>query len=514
MNSFKLLAVGASVALLTGVVSAQTGQIDYSHNWAPMSDAPAVGFSGPGIFGFLTGDGDFAGPGDAIRRCYGVDTTQGGRNWSVGAYENSWFNVGQGYAAANPVQLVDVGLIGISAATDSDMGADACFAPFFASAGNTGGWQLGASAVLGAQSGTSGNPFPTVWEIAFQWVVTSTVTAGGLGGPTTIGSAAGNPLLVNVIYEIQGPATGGPTNNQYYLASTTELTGINPAGTGGVTNGNTGWGSSLFGATADLTNTVSHTRLFANSVAAGGIASTNIFFNQVGDTEFVGHLAFNTPFLWAEKDGSRGAGGADWQVSASPVSAINVRVIDHKSGGQTNTNINYKIPAAGGPAANFDAGIVFNQSFFLWSATTSTVMPQMPTSWTDLGPTALPGVIPVATSREGFQNVPVNFDALTSALLAVPGLSLGTKFTGSDDVFYDAVGGGLATSSIWEGMFDAQVSGVSGLSLAAGGSIPAVAVPSPSLAGVNLGLCNLGLQIKGGALVVTEFANSLEINLQ
>ena len=540
-----LLAAGSAAALLAGGASAQLSELAYSAHWQPQSNPVVAGFSGPSIFISLDGTPNFAGVGDAIRRCFGVDTTQGGRNESQGVFEHTHFTVIQGFAAGNPIPGSDIGLVSVQAASDSDLAGDACFSPFFASVGNTGGHALSAAAILGNQGNTMAFPFVT--QFGFQWVGTGTTTFAGLSGPNVIGTTTGMvagastavPLLVNVIYEIQGPLNGGPANNQYYLASTDELTGDggNAAGgnmgaqfaTGGVTNGNSMRGMNLFGVDAAMSGAISHSRLFSSS--AGfliGSIPQNIVTGGIkpGDVELGGFIAFQTTGLWGINNGSAGAGGNDWQASVAPVSVVDLRFNDHLAGAATNPDVLACKGGVGGlPAAGFDPCIFFNQSFFVWSATPSGSMLNTPMSWDDLNTPGLgalvfpqPGSIvlgPQVTSREGPQTIPANFDAVTTALLSVSSLSLGSSFTCSDDIFLDGtiVVGGTSLSAFWEGMFGPITSGVSGFS---GGAIQVVGTPNPNLAGQEFGIAALGLQVSActGLLSLTEIGNSLTINFQ
>ena len=104
---------------------------------------------------------------------------------------------------------------------------------------------------------------------------------------------------------------------------------------------------------------------------------------------------------------------------------------------------------------------------------------------------------------------------LTGALLAVSGLSLGTPFTASEDIFVDGVidPGTGSINSFWEGMFSTITSGVSSFS---GGAIPIAASPTTSLAGLKVGIAGLGLQVSiaTGSLGITEVGNGLTVNMQ
>jgi hypothetical protein len=549
----RFLAAGAATAVLTGVASAQVFPIDYSHNWQPLAETVDVAFSGPGLFTLGGATPNFASPGDALRRCYGIDTTQGGRNQSEGNWESTNFRVAQGFGGTGGV---NVGLVSVQAGAESDLGGDACFSPFLQSAGNTGGHKIGAAAIIGVINGTQPYPFPYVFDVVFQWV--GTTTAGGVdpafqGFGTsatngTSGSSAGvpNPLLVNVIYEVQGPLNGGPQNNQYYLASTTEVTGTGNlagganTGTGGVTNGNTNWASSLTGVTADVSGAFSHSRILNDQ---GTAAFTGLL-------ELNGFTGFQTPGLWAINDDNEGAGGPDWRISQAPLSVVNLRYQDNLSGGQGNTNVLFKAGISTGP---FAIPSVANQTFggpvgglnfpiFIYSATPAATMPQSPLSWDDLGGgvPAQPGSVILggfAVSRGGnavgpigggptIQTVPANFDLISSAFLAFSTLTFGSTIIGSDDIFLDGTltaGGTVAsTTSYFEGLFDNGYPGlvsnqnvISGTSGFSGGPVPVGGTAKPAAAGRRIGVAAAGLQITAaGGILITEVANALTIVLQ
>lgn len=526
-------ALGACAATWCGIAARAQGPaygpLDYSHNWAPMHGIVDSAFAGPALFGLFTGGGpNYAGPGDAIRYCYGFDVTQGGRNQSAGVWESAWFKLVQAYAPGNAIPGVDIGAVRVFSVTDSDPNGDPCFAPFFSSPGNTGGMQVSASLTPGLVAFTAGQPFPKVWELAFQWTGPG-VGPHGLTGPATIGTdlgggGRGNPLLTSVVLEVNAPPTGGPLNNQYYFASTTETPGISVAGTGGITNGHVDYGKSLFGMDAIFTGELAHTRFTVQHPLFGLVPASPIYFERVGDTEFAGHMAFQSPVLWAEKDGFAGSGATDWKVSAEPVSEVDLRLLDQLSGAQTNANVAAKHGGNGAPAVAYDPQIVFNRPIFLWSASSALGMQQQPTSWDDLGGLAFPaqpGSIAlggIATSREGVQRVPIVLDALTTGFLAFSGITLGTPFSASEDPLLDGMvtdGLGVSHSSLFEGVLEPLSSGSSGLQ---GGPLRLVEQPAPELAGATIGVCALGLQIRSGpggaVLLLTEFSSGLEINLQ
>jgi len=518
----------AAQLALAATLAAQGQPLDYSHNWAPMHQLPNVAFSGPALFGLFTQGVHYPASGDSIRLCYGTDTIQGGRNQSAGVFETPWLKLVQGYDAANAIAGVDIGTVTLIAATDSDPEWDPLVAPLLASPGNTGASQTVGTLSPGLVPATAGFPFPSVWEVVYQWTGPG-VGTHGLAGPVTLGTdlgggGIGNPLLANLIVQVEGPATGGPANNQFYLASTTEAAGTNPLGSGGVTNGNSNWAKDLLGQPAHTTGAVGFTRFTVNHPFFGLVAASPLYMTKPGDTEFAGMLAFQSPVLWATNNGKDGAGGTDWKVSAAPISVVDLRLLDQLSGAQTNGNVEWKFAGSGPPAAAFDASLVFNQSVFIWSASAATTMPQRPTSWDDQGATtfpAQPGSIAlgnIATSREGNQRVPIVFDALSSALLGFPGLTLGKPFTGSDDPLLDGLipdPQGNSHSALFEGVFDPLISGLSTLS---SGPIPVFSSPQPQLAGTKFGVAALGLQVHavgaGFATSISEVASSLEVNLQ
>lgn len=503
----QLLTAGAAAALFSGAASAQV-PIDYTNHWQPMMLDQTSGFVGMSDTFLFTPVGfapDTAGVGDSIRRCFGTDTTQGGRNQSAGAIETTWFRMVQGYGPGAATQAAQTGIVSVQGATESDNGGDACFSPWFASATNTGGHNVHAAIIFG-NFGAAGQPIPTYWIVVAQWAGTTTTNFHGTAGNPTIGTqAAGpfagvNPLLTNVIFEVQGPLNGN--DHQYYLATTSELA----AGDGGVTNGNAGWGSSLFGVPAATSGAMSHTRIFAFDPGSGTLAAYTLGLGgKAGDTELTEYLAFHSPGLWGINNGQEGQGGNDWNLSTDPVSTVDLRMQDNLAGAQTN----------GLPTAVFDPCIVFNQPLFVYSCTPAVGMvKELPMSWDDLAGIvpAQPGSIiigPQATAREGAQTVPANFDTCTSLALGNSGITLGTPFTPAQDFFTDGAFNGI----FFEGLTGPVVSGTSNFS---GGPTQLVASGKPGLAGAKLGIAGLGVQVNActGAIGVTEVANSLEINIQ
>lgn len=522
MSYFKPLLAAGAAALLASTAGAQS---EYDVNWQPLHGSGAAAIAGPVAFsgGFLFGHN--ATTGDSIRRCYSHDATQGGRNQSKRKYETTWFSITQAFGALNPVPGVDVGLVSMQAGTESVLGRDVCISPWGASAGNTGGHNLGAFAVLGLQSGTTGAAFPGFWEISFAWLATSVGNINWIG-------VEGNhpflhPLLVNMIYEVQGPAND--LSVQYYLGTTIETEGTNPAAPGGVAKGNAAMGSVVYGGLDPVaSNAISHTRLSSFSPGPGTLALGPLgLVGLAGKTELWKRVAFKTPVLWSVMDGHDGGGAPDWHVGSAPVAVVDIRMTDNLAGAESNFDMYWKAPGgpAGVPTSIANPTLFFNQGYLLWSAKKSTGQ-QRPTSWDDLhigGIPLLPAVKgsillgSVATSREGPQTVPANFDNLMTALIPVNALSLLGPFSRAEDPFIDGLvvdSAGASHSIIWEGNFDPMISGLSGLS---GGALPIVGAPSGSLVGAKIGLAGIGIQLDatiGFFTYPTEIASSMEVVFQ
>lgn len=373
MNRFsRLLAVGSAALAFAGVTNAQntfgapqpgTGTIGpvvltgangplYDHHWSSMSAAPTLAWGDQFLWSFFNnGLPNVGGPGDAIRVCYGVDSTQGGRNWTGpgsstpgpfsagipvaggGNTEATWFRVIQGFGVVAPG--IDIGLISIQSGTTSARGGDNCFTPFvkgFSWPADSGGHKL-AAAVIGGFIALPG-PFPVFWELTATFGPTAVQVQTRIGDdtsdpglPFSMGavinfSGVPAPLLANVIYEVQAPlnSAANGTQRQYYLSSTVELAGINSlaqtptlgyTGSGGVTNGNANAGFDLFGAPAGPTSAVSGSRVITTAPGGGFINENPGFvfpvnqpgppFSQFRDgrLEFLGQIAFATPKLWS-----------------------------------------------------------------------------------------------------------------------------------------------------------------------------------------------------------------------
>lgn len=491
--------VRSTLLLLTTPTFAQVYTEFY---WAP-NHVPGgfAAISGPGLFSVPGGGVNYATLGDAIRRCYRIDQTQGGRNQSTGGFgppslvpgqptalpgtfEASQIQLVQGYGPQSALGSPAAGFVSLLAATESDLGGDVCFAPFLQSAQNTGGTRLALTTLVGPFGG-SPPPFPTVTLSSIQF---SSTTGSPVPGPTVIGTDAtvGNPLLANVILEVQGPLNGGPANNQYYLASGLESTGLGAsfgglAGTGGVTLGNADWGSSIFAVGAAASGAVSSSRVIATDRGSGTV--TFGFYQPpgapAGRGELVGMVGFATPSLWAENDGNEGAGAADWVVSTTPVSIVDLRAVDHLYGFRGD-------PSFGADPCVSGAGAL-NLPLFFWSSDAAASLQQRPYSWDDLGqPTgAQPGSFAggwIDTIEEGPQTLPFTDDVVTATALTDAGISLGSSWSSSQLPL------GFGTG-LFEGVFTPIVQGVSRFS---GGPRPAVPRPLPSLAGRRVGVAFVG----------------------
>ena len=377
----KVLAVGSAALALAVPASAQLGAphpgngigalgggtgTSYDHHWAPMHSPVATqAWSGKNLFESIVIGDNFGGFGDSVRVCYGIDVTQGGRNWSGpgstvpgpngkaadlhpggGQTENTWFRVHQAFAsvALTTAQAgVDMGFVSIQAGTTTDIGQDNCFSPFFkvgtqagvTQAGvETGGHKVGALALPGLFSGTGVASEPIYWEFSFNWAGSPALLQNKIGDDSGDPGVAypdplpargvGNPLLSNVIFEVQAPVNGptlGFLANQYYLSSTIEWGGlarqlpvsavIGRRGLGGVTNGNGNWGFTFFGPGATGVNArdiIGATRFFGNAPSGLFIGTNkriptplvgpNSAF-RAGRNEFFNSLAFRTPRSWA-----------------------------------------------------------------------------------------------------------------------------------------------------------------------------------------------------------------------
>ena len=404
----KILAVGSAALALAVPASAQdSGQLgaphpgneigalgggsgtSYDHHWAPMHSPVATqAWSGKNLFESIVLGDNFGGFGDSIRVCYGLDVTQGGRNWSGpgsttpgpngkagdlhaggGMTENTWFRVHQAFASialATSQAGVDMGFVSIQAGTTADISQDNCFSPFFkigTQAGvtqlgmETGGHKVGALALPGLFPGTGVASEPIYWEFSFNWTGSPALLENKIGtdlgdpgiayGAPVPGRGLGNPLLANVIFEVQAPLNGptlGFLANQYYLSSTIEWGGLvkkdsdgitGRRGSGGVTNGNGNWGFAFFGGGATGVNArdvIGATRFFGNAPTGlfigtnkqiptplvSAVPITDRF--RSGRNEFFNSLAFRTPRAWAQHNFKTafGTGGNFHLVDTSP----------------------------------------------------------------------------------------------------------------------------------------------------------------------------------------------------
>ena len=272
-RSASAIAALSTALALMGVTHAQTGgPEDYNFNFHNMGTSEDVFATGPMIFGALTGNQNFAGPGDSIRTCYGIDSFQGGRNQSTGGLSITHMSWVQGASLLSTG--VDIGLSTILAQSVDSLDGDACFSSLFSQGNDT---VTGNPITLRSQFGASIDPpkFNLQTGIFLDLVLELDSSTGfNLTLDNTLGTDSnGFPLIPHVIFEVQGPANEGINNNQYYLLSTSERIGLGTAGmgTGGVTNGNGRMGQSIFGLgnTADLTGTISHNRITAFTPGAG-----------------------------------------------------------------------------------------------------------------------------------------------------------------------------------------------------------------------------------------------------
>ncbi len=493
-----LMTAGAAVAL-AGLANAQTNG-DYDHNWASLSNGPAALLLDPAFFagnlGLL----------DSIRFCYSIDVSQGGRN-QTGATYVSWFNVAQAFGGNNSQLGVDIGPIGLLSVVSSDLTDDACLADFYGGFGLTAGTaSTGSTLALGAPgliSGTGGYSLNQgfFWNIVFEFVGTALPGVNNTAGVDPV-NVFGAPLLTHLVYEIQGPVTGGPTNKQYFLGSSSELNGATSPG--GVTNGNGSMGLAQYGVTADQSGAIQGNRVIVFDEVAGTIGGGPVALlgGTDGEIEWKGAIALQTPYFTGVNNGNAGGGGADWNLSgaAGALSTIDVRVIDKLAGGQSATS----------GAVVSDPGLVFNSSFMLWSATPALGTLQNALSWDDIFGSAPPQagtyLLPAqATSRAGSQRFHVNFDATTSSFLNL-GFSLLKDYTGALDPNVDPAGVG--------DLFNFNpTTGTTGF---ATGPI-ALSTPAAGAAGKRLGMNSIGLQVSittGGAISFTEISSARTAVLQ
>lgn len=532
---------------LAASASAQVQAMDYAHHWAPNAETVDVLLSGPALFTPSGAPTQYAG---AIRRCYGVDTTQGGTNEAAGIIFVPNMRIVQAFGPAST--SIDIGLVSVQSASSSDLNGDICFSPFGPTSA-AGAHVIHGSAVLGALPYTMGAPLPTVWDVAFQWLGTTGVFLGVYGASTNgVDPTSGTPLLVNLIYEVQAPIDAGPSNNQYFAASTNEVTGRGTAngtvglgfggGTGGVTNGNSDFGSALFGVSAEASGATAHSRVLGGVPPGPLMLSTTLFpaLDPLTPVELSSFVGFQAATLWATNDvgqpigPNEGAGGPDWRIGQEPVSVVDLLYVDHLCGAQSVAGGFFKagVPLPPTVAATSLGTAAVNFPIFVWSATPAASMPQLPLSWDDLSGTVPPqaGSIALGTFATLYggsgvatgggpssMRVAANLDALMLAFLGNAGFSAGRTLLGSDDIFLD----GPLYSSFFEGALPNNypgttspknlISGSSGLPSGATslGAANALAV------GRRIGVHAAGVQLDpNGIPVLTEFTNALTIVLQ
>ena len=493
----------ASLALGSSLAASATAQTNssYDHNWAPLADGPPSLVLDPQFFG---ADGDL-GLGDAIRLCYSIDVTQGGRNQSGRTYL-SHVSVSQGWGGGNQVPGINIGPVTIMARYSSDLRDDVCLVDVFdgAAGGATGpDVNLGS---FGIQAGTGAYSFNDgfFWTTAFELLGSVLPSVANTGGNDP-NAAFPTPLLAHLIYEIQGPVTGGPDDRQYFLASSSEVNGDGRR-SGGVTNGNSDFGRNQYGLSASESGAVQGNRFLAE---AGGqlesAAPLVLLGGSAGAVEFYAALAFQTPYLVGAKDGNDGSGGADWVVSASPTSVIDVRIVDRRAGAEN--------ALSGSTIAN--PNLVLNEAFVLFSATPARTMLQRPLSWDDLagslppqaGTYSLPEqtVARVATP----QRLHVNLDGTTMAFQTL-GIGRTTPFSNAYDPLLDGTQG--VTDYFNFGLGQLQ----GGTASLATGPL-SLMQPTPNAKGRRIGIHAVGIQVdasRGTGLTLTEFTNARTAVLQ
>jgi hypothetical protein len=515
MKTSTVLASLGSTLALSSLAQAQQ---DYAFNWHTMNFGFLGGAriaEGPVAFGFGQTFPNWAGPGDSIRICYGIDSTQGGRMQTGAAADIHWFTLVQGYSPNNTVPGVDYGLVSFLSASVDSLSGDACFSSHFGQGTDT---MTGSPVTLNNQFSfamipgllvATKIPAPTVWFSYFQFL-----SATGRPVPNTLGVQPGFPpfpLLANIIMEVQGPLTGGQDNNQYFVLSNAEVIGLGsggPTGTGGVTNGNARQGESIWGVFADLSNSVSHNRLTSFDTSGGLVGITNtVFGGGPGTDQWFGHIGTQTPALWASQNGNTGAGGPDWRVS-NQTSLCNLRVLDMRGGAEGGGAL--FIPGSGAATSVSILGLAANFPFVVWSCSPAQGMLQAPMCWDAIPPVfAQAGSISLggkATERDGLQTVAINFDACTSSFLGQSVLSSMTNFQAARDPFADG-----SVASLFE---DGVGEGIDGSSQFTPGALPIG--PHPSLANRNLGVVAFGIQFDLflGELTITESTSSLTLTLQ
>ena len=474
-----------TLAALPAFASAASAQAFSDLNWLTLSDGVGELFVGPGFLSTATG-----GPASsaAIRHCYSIDRTQGGRS-EDGTTEVTWFRVTQAWGGANPVPGIDIGTVTIGSQVSDLLSDDACFSPFFPSVGNL--YSSTAATILpGFISGTAVGSYSqgTYWTIAFQFIG-SVHVQNQLGiDPATSTGAGTSPLLAHMIFEVQAPLNFSTTNKQYWLFSNNETTSATPGAPGGVTNGNQLFGTALFGLPPELTGAMNHTRLTMGG--GGSLVGTAM----PPGTEFLSGLAINQPVLQGVKDGGVGAGGSDWRIASEPVSVVDLRLLDRLSGAESNPSSNV-----------FNPGLTLNSAIALISCTPAQTMSQTPFAWDDQSGTPMAGTStapPIDTMRAGPQRLHVNIDACTLAFLGVD-FGLFKNFNRAD----------IGVSDVFD--FATEVGSLGGTTLE-GGPFKLAPAPIPGLSGARFGIHSVLLQQDSGspALIQTpETSTALTILL-
>ncbi|MEO0652328.1 MAG: hypothetical protein AAFZ65_16770, partial [Planctomycetota bacterium] len=422
--------------------------------------------------------------------------------------------VAQAWGGANLIPGNDIGQVSFISGVSDDLGDDSCFAGLFDAIGANLGTAYAPGDVnlgpIGVQAGTAGSSINDgfFWTSAFEFI--------GSNLPGTFNTAGSDPntlfvtpLLTHLVYEIQGPATGGDDNRQYFLGSTSEQAGFNASGagtTGGVTNGNANFGLNQYLTDAAASGAIQGNRVTTESGGAvTGFGALNLLGGNNSEVDWFGALAFQTPYLTGVNNANAGTGGADWVLSGGNLSTIDVRIVD-KFAGASNLS-------SGSAIASGD--IVFNSAFIIWSATPAVTMTQTPLSWDDFGGAIPPqlgsfllGSLPVLRAP-GPQQICVNFDGTTNAFLNL-GFSLQTAFT-------DALGPNNDGQPGLDDYFTIQSpTPTSGTASFAAGPVP-LGTPNPSAAGLRLGIHSLGVEARistGGTLGFTELTNARTVVVQ
>ncbi|QDU67311.1 hypothetical protein [Engelhardtia mirabilis] len=452
-----------ALASLPALASPAVAQSAPDINWLNLTDGQAELVVGPAFLSTLSG-----GPvtSASVRHCYSIDRSQGGRS-EDGTTEVTWFRVTQAWGGANTVPGLDIGMVSVGSQVSDSLADDACFSPFIGTTGNL-YTSTAATIVPGLISATTAGSLNQgfTWTVAFQFLG-SVGVQNRLGvDPVASSGSQTTPLLAHMIFEVQAPMNYGTTNKQYWMFSNNETTSTTPGAPGGVTNGNSQFGTALFGAPPEVTGMVNHTRLtFASSGALFGTAL------QPG-SEFISGIAIDQPVLQGVKDGGVGAGGADWRVASEPISKVDLRLMDRLSGAESNPS-----------SSAFNPGLTLNSALAMISCTPAQTMLQTPFSWDDQTGTPMPGTStapPIDTVRAGLQQLHVNIDACTLAFLGAD-FGLFEPFKIADVGFNDVFD------------YGDKVRTHGGTTLQ-GGPFKVVSAPIPGLSGTRIGIHAVLLQ--------------------